>query len=50
MGMGFAIIIDKSDIDDTIKTIKNNSDIDYKIVGEIKKGKGVSVPSLGINY
>ncbi len=50
MGMGFAIIIDKSDIDDTIKTIKNNSDIDYKIVGGIKKGKGVSVPSLGINY
>ncbi|MEA3457448.1 MAG: phosphoribosylformylglycinamidine cyclo-ligase [Candidatus Thermoplasmatota archaeon] len=50
MGMGFAIIIHKKDVDKTIKILKKHSHADVKIVGVIEKGNGVSVPMLGIIY
>ena len=50
MGMGFAIIADKEDVDESINIIQKNSKVDVKIVGEIKKGKGVSAPSLNLKY
>jgi len=50
MGMGFAIIIHKKDVDKTIKILKKHSHADVKIVGVIEKGNGVSVPMLGLTY
>jgi phosphoribosylformylglycinamidine cyclo-ligase len=50
MGMGFAIIIDKEDVDESIKIIQKISNVGVEIVGEIKKGKGVSSPSLNLKY
>ena len=50
MGMGFALIIDKNDVEETIKIIKKTTKTEVKIVGHIEKGKGVYAPSLDINY
>jgi len=50
MGMGFAIIIHKKDVDKTIKILKKHSHADVKIIGSIEKGNGVSVPMLGLTY
>ncbi len=50
MGMGFAIIINEKDLEDTINIIKKNSDNETKLVGTIEKGKGVFVPDLGLKY
>ena len=50
MGMGFAIIIDENDVEESIKIIKKSTKIEVKIVGKIEKGKGVFAPTLGINY
>ncbi len=50
MGMGFAILIDKKDVEESINIIKKYSNIDFKIVGRIEKGRGVSVPNLGIKF
>jgi len=50
MGMGFAIIIQESDLDETIRILKKYSKADFKIVGSIEKGRGVFAPNLGINF
>jgi phosphoribosylformylglycinamidine cyclo-ligase len=50
MGMGLAIIVSKNDVDKAIKILKKFSDSKVKIVGSIKEGKGVEVPSLGLKY
>ena len=50
MGMGMAIAVAKEDADQTLKVLKKHSDATIKIVGTIKKGSGVEVPSLGLTY
>ena len=50
MGMGFSIIVDKEDVDDTINLLRKYSQSEVKIVGKIEKGKGVSVPKLKLKY
>jgi phosphoribosylformylglycinamidine cyclo-ligase len=50
MGMGFAIIIDKKDVEESINIIQKNSKIEVKIVGKIAKGSGISVSTLGLKF
>jgi phosphoribosylformylglycinamidine cyclo-ligase len=50
MGMGFSIIVDKKDEQDTLDILNNSSHADAQVVGKIKKGKGVKVPSLNLTY
>ncbi len=50
MGMGFAIITHEKDVEETIKILKIQDHGEVKIVGRIEKGRGVSVPTLGLNY
>lgn len=50
MGMGFVVIVSKNDTDETLRIIKKHSDASVKVVGVIKRGSGVEVPRLGIEY
>lgn len=50
MGMGFAIIVSKKDVNNAIKILKKYSKSDVKIVGRIEKGKGVELITRGIKY
>ena len=50
MGMGFAVIVSEKDVDKTIKILKKQTDAPVKIVGRIEKGKGVTVPKLGLKF
>jgi len=50
MGMGLAVVVAERDANETIKILKKFSDSEVKIVGSIKEGKGVEVPSLGLKY
>ena len=50
MGMGLAVIVSKKDADATIKILKKNSKSKVKIVGGIKKGKGVELEKFNIKY
>ena len=50
MGMGFAIIVSKENKDKSLKILKKYSDSEVKVVGEIKKGKGVEQKKLGLKY
>ncbi len=50
MGMGFAIITNERDVEETIEILKILSHSEVKIVGRIEKGRGISVPTLGLNY
>ncbi len=44
MGMGMAIIIPEDYVEESIKILKKHSKLNVKIVGKIKKGKGVELP------
>ncbi|MBU0496915.1 MAG: phosphoribosylformylglycinamidine cyclo-ligase [Candidatus Thermoplasmatota archaeon] len=50
MGMGFALIVQQDLVDKTIKLLQKTTTYQVKPVGEIKKGSGISVPSLGLSY
>jgi phosphoribosylformylglycinamidine cyclo-ligase len=50
MGMGFAIVVSKKDVDETIKNLKKYSKSEVKIVGKIEKGKGVEFKKLEIKF
>jgi len=50
MGMGLTIIVSKKDADETIKTLKKRSKSKVKVVGRIKKGKGVELEKFNIKY
>jgi len=50
MGMGFAVIVSEDDLNDSIEILKHHSKSEIKIVGKIKKGKGVEVPKLKLKY
>jgi phosphoribosylformylglycinamidine cyclo-ligase len=50
MGMGFAVIVDEQEAEYTIDILKKYSRAHIQLVGEITKGSGVVVPSLGIKY
>jgi len=50
MGMGFSVIVNKHDVDETIRILKQYSKVKVQVVGEIQKGSGVVVPSLDLKY
>ncbi len=50
MGMGFAIVVDADDVETTIKTVKKHAKIPAQVVGQVKKGHGVTVPPLKLAY
>ncbi len=50
MGMGMAIVVDKKEDDDTLVILRKYSAMEAQVVGTVKEGKGVKVPSLGIKY
>jgi phosphoribosylformylglycinamidine cyclo-ligase len=44
MGMGFVVILPKGNVDKCLQTLGNHA----KVVGEVRKGKGVRVSKVGI--
>ncbi|MCX6667385.1 MAG: phosphoribosylformylglycinamidine cyclo-ligase [Euryarchaeota archaeon] len=50
MGMGLAVVVAEKDANETINILKKYSDATVKVAGEIKKGRGVEVPKLGLTY
>ena len=50
MGMGLAIIVLEKDVDETIKILNKHSKSKVKVVGRIKKGKGVELEKFNIKY
>ncbi len=50
MGMGFAIIVSKKDIDESINILKKYSKSEVKIVGKIERGEGVELQKLGLKF
>ncbi len=50
MGMGFTIIVSKENQDESVKILCKNTEAEVKIVGRIDKGKGVSIPALGLKF
>ncbi|UCH72221.1 MAG: phosphoribosylformylglycinamidine cyclo-ligase [Thermoplasmatales archaeon] len=50
MGMGFAIIVSKKDVNETVKILKKHSSSEIKIVGKMEKGRGVEVSKLHLRY
>ena len=50
MGMGLVIIISEKDANKSINILKKHTDSEVKIIGKIKKGKGVDFPKLGLKY
>jgi phosphoribosylformylglycinamidine cyclo-ligase len=48
MGMGFIVILSKENLEEALKIL--NRSIKAKVVGEVEKGKGVSLPTLKIKY
>ena len=50
MGMGLTVVVDKDDVETTMKTLKKYSEATVREVGVIGKGSGVEVPNLGLTY
>jgi phosphoribosylformylglycinamidine cyclo-ligase len=50
MGMGFAVIVEKRDVEETIRILQKYSDATVKLIGTVKKGTGVEVPHLKLRY
>ncbi len=48
MGMGMAIVVSKEDADNALQIL--NKGIEAKVVGVIKKGRGIEIPKFGIAY
>ena len=50
MGMGLVLIVSKKDTNKSINILKKNTKSEVRIVGKIKKGKGVDFSKLGSKY
>ncbi|HWR27996.1 MAG TPA: AIR synthase-related protein, partial [Candidatus Thermoplasmatota archaeon] len=50
MGMGFTVIVENEDAEETTKILQNYSDATVKRVGTVQKGTGVEVPHLKLRY
>jgi phosphoribosylformylglycinamidine cyclo-ligase len=50
MGMGFTVIVEHEDAEETIKILQNYSDATVKRVGTVQKGTGVEVPQFKLRY
>jgi phosphoribosylformylglycinamidine cyclo-ligase len=50
MGMGFVVVVEEEDIQETMKILEKHSDATVKHVGTVSKGTGVEVPSLKLRY
>lgn len=48
MGLGFCIIADKKAADNILAELKSVAEA--KLIGRVHRGKGVSIPSLGLHY
>ena len=50
MGMGMAIVVGSDEKEDALAILKKYSPMEAKIVGKVKEGKGVELPSLNLKY
>jgi phosphoribosylformylglycinamidine cyclo-ligase len=50
MGMGFTVITADEDAEEAIRILQRHSDASAKLVGTVRKGTGVEVPSLKLHY
>jgi phosphoribosylformylglycinamidine cyclo-ligase len=50
MGMGFTVITADEDAEEAIEILQKHSDATVKLVGAVKKGTGVEVPRLKLQY
>lgn len=50
MGMGFTVIVSDNDVKETIGILRKYSEATVKLLGSVKKGKGVEVPHLKLRY
>jgi len=50
MGMGFTIVVSEKDAEKSLKILKTHSKSDVKIIGKIKKGKGVRFENLNLDF
>lgn len=50
MGMGFVVIIASEESEETIEILKKYSNATIKLIGSIKSGAGVEVPTLKLHY
>jgi phosphoribosylformylglycinamidine cyclo-ligase len=50
MGMGFSIIVNRNDLEESINILQKNSKFDIKLVGRVEKGSGVCLPKLKLIY
>lgn len=48
MGMGFAIVAPEAEAKDVLRALR--PEVRAKVVGEVRKGRGVSVPSLDLSW
>lgn len=48
MGMGYAIVAPESEAGDIVRALR--PDVRAKVVGEVRRGRGVTVPSLDLSY
>ena len=48
MGMGFVLITPESEAKEAIRALRPA--VDAKVVGEVRKGRGVSLPELGLRW
>jgi phosphoribosylformylglycinamidine cyclo-ligase len=48
MGMGFVIVAPEAEAKNVLRALR--PEVQGKIVGEVRKGRGVSVPSLGLHW
>ncbi len=50
MGMGMAVVVSENDVENSLSVLKEHSEVEVKVVGRVKEGTGVEVPSLGLKY
>jgi len=50
MGMGMAVVVVPEHVDRTLAVLERHSPVEARVVGEVREGKGVVVPSLGLHY
>jgi phosphoribosylformylglycinamidine cyclo-ligase len=48
MGMGFSIVADKEEVGSILRVLEGK--VEARVVGEVVKGEGASLPKLGLRY
>lgn len=50
MGMGMAVVVAAQHVDQTLDILERHSPVEARVVGEVREGTGVAVPSLDLLY